>query len=199
MKISALVLLITLATGIAVVQDPQTLPDAPGVEVLGKSWRREEVNLALLEDPMARNNSRSTVPTTTEQNSNMLPANRLIVPTTPKGPRVRRNSGGLRVRYLYEIKVLNGGAETIRMLSWDFDLYEPGTGRAVGHHSFISKKTVRTGQTASLVARTRSHPITIVDAEADGESDSEYLVRVTINRIEYEDGKAWVRPVAGKD
>lgn len=199
MKISALVLLITLATGIAVVQDPPTLPDPPGVKVLSNSWRREEVNLALLEDPMARNNSRSTAPTTTEQNSNMLPANRLIVPTTPKGPRVRRNSGGLRVRYLYEIKVLNSGAETIRMLTWDFDLFDPGTGRAVGHHSFTSKRTIRTGQTANLVARTRSHPITIVDAEAADDSDSKYRVRVTINRIEYEDGKAWVRPVAEKN
>jgi hypothetical protein len=68
------------------------------------------------------------------------------------------------------------------------------TEREVGHHTFISRKTIRTGQPAKLVQRSTLNPVSTIDAKkADQKSAQGYTVRVTIKRIEYETGPAWVR------
>lgn len=199
MKILVLVLLIVLTASVTAVQDPTSSPDAPDVKVISNSWRREVRNPALIEDPTVLNESRS--PTDRAQKNavpnpnGQIPANRILIPTSPTGPKTQNHDrNGPSVQYIYEIKVLNSGAQTISRLTWDFDLIEPGTEREVGHHTFISRKTIRTGQTAKLVQRSTLNPVSTIDAKnADSKSAQQYTVRVTIKRIEYENGPAWVR------
>jgi hypothetical protein len=198
MKVLILVLLVVFAASVTAVQDPATSSDAPGVKVISNSWRREVNNPALLEDPTVVNQTRTPTERAQKdvnQNSNYpVPANRLLIPDAPKGPKVQPQNSGPGVHYVYEIKVLNSGDQTIRRLSWDFDLLEPNTGREVGHHTFTSAKTIRTGQTAKLVGRSALNPVSLIDVKkTDRKSSHEYPVRVTIKRIEYDQGPTWMR------
>jgi hypothetical protein len=199
MKILVLVLMIVLTASVIAVQDPKSSPDAPDVKVISNNWRREVRNPALLDDPTVINESRS--PTDRAQKNSVpnpngqLPANRLLIPPSPKDPKIEKHDpSGPSVQYVYEIKVLNNGQRMISKLTWDFDLIEPGTEREVGHHTFISRKTIRTGQTAKLLQRSSLNPVSTIDAKnSDPKSAPQYTVRVTIKRIEYETGPAWVR------
>jgi hypothetical protein len=197
MKALILVLLVLITAKVTAVQDPAS-PNAPDVKVISNTWRREVRNPALLEDPTVLNESRS--PSDRAQKNaipnpnGQIPANRLLIPTSPKGPKTQNHDpNGPSVQYVYEIKVLNSGEQTINRLTWDFDLLEPATGREVGHHTFTSRKTIRTGQTAKLSQRSTLNPVSLVDASTtDHKSARQYTVRVTIKRIDYEQGPAWV-------
>lgn len=201
MKALILVLLVVLAATVTAVQEPTTAPNPPDVKVISSNWRREVRNPALLEDPTLINESRSPADRAQKNaipNPNgQIPANRLLIPASPKGPKAPpRDPNGPSVQYIYEIKVLNSGEQTISRLTWDFDLIEPDTGREVGHHEFTSRKTIRTGQTAKLSQRSTLNPVSLVDAsKADHRSPRQYTVQVTIRRIEYEQGPAWVGSV----
>ena len=199
MKVLILVLLIVLTASVTAVQDPKSSLDAPDVKIISNTWRREERNPELLADPTVINESRSPADRAQKNavpNPNgQIPANRILIPTSPKGPKIPNpDASGPSVQYVYEIKVLNSGDKTIRRMTWDFDLIEPGTGREVGHHTFTSAKIIRTAQTAKLTGRSKLNPVSLVDVKkTDRESSRDYTVRVTIKRIEYDQGKAWVR------
>lgn len=199
MKILVLVLLIVLTASVTAVQDPTSSLGAPDVKVISNNWRREVRNPALLEDPTMLNESRSATDRAQKDNppnpSGKVPVNRLLIPSSAKGSTTQTHDpNGPSVQYVYEIKVLNSGEQTISQLTWDFDLIEPDTDREVGHHTFTSRKTIRTGQTAKLVQRSTLNPVSLVDAtKADHKSARQYTVRVTIKRIDYEHGPAWVR------
>lgn len=201
MKALVLVLLVVLTATVTAVQDPTTSPNAPDLKVISSNWRREVRNPALLEDPTVVNESRSPADRAQKDSppnpSGRVPANRLLIPTAPQGPKSQNHDPhGPSVQYMYEIKVLNSGEQTINRLIWDFDLIEPDTGREVGHHTFTSRKTIRTGQTAKLSQRSTLNPVSLVDAsKADHKSARQYEVRVTIRRIDYEHGPAWVGAV----
>ncbi len=198
MKALVLVLLVVLTASVTAVQDPTTLPNAPDVKVVSKSWRREVRNPALLEDPTVLNESRSPSDRAQKDSApnptGRVQANRLLIPAPPKGPKTQNHDpNGPSVQYVYEIKVLNSGEQTINRLTWDFDLLEPDTGREVGHHTFTSRKTIRTGQAVKLSQRSTLNPVSLVDAsKVDHKSARQYIVRVTIKRIDYEEGPAWV-------
>ncbi|MDX6385974.1 MAG: hypothetical protein QOK48_3547 [Blastocatellia bacterium] len=198
MKALVLVLLVVLTASVTAVQDPTTSRNPPDIKVLSNNWHREVRNPALLEDPTLINESRS--PADRAQKSSIpnpngqIPVNRLLIPTSPKGPTTQTHDPhGPSVQNIYEIKILNSGEQAISRLTWDFDLIEPDTGREVGHHTFTSRKTIRTGQTAKLSQRSTLIPVSLIDAsKADHNSMRQFTVRVTIRRIEYEHGPAWV-------
>jgi hypothetical protein len=98
-----------------------------------------------------------------------------------------------KVHYLYEAKIKNNGAKTIRGIDWTFLLFDPETQTEVGRCRFTSKVNVRGGKAASLVARSRTPLTQVVQAKASSKSEKP-VERVVIDRIEYDDGSVWQRP-----
>ena len=191
MKVSGILLLLVLT---AAALPAQTSDSAP-IEILSNGWRREVRNPALLDDPMVspgtRNPDRAAKAVDLENNAR-LKANRILLPDSPQ-EHTQRSSEDPSTQYVYEVKILNTGRQTIRRIDWQFDLIEPTTQQLVGHHIFTSKTNVRFGKTAKLIERSRSSPVTLVDVSQAGEKPITYVVQVSINRIEYEGGSVWIR------
>lgn len=192
-KVFEVMLLVIVAAAVAA---PQEAPPAPGVEVISNSWRREVRNPALLDDPQVFNQNRNPDRAQREvdqENNSRLKANRILLPETPT-KKTQRSLEDPSVAYVYEVKILNTGGQTITRIDWQFDLLEANTKREVGHHTFTSRTNIQSGKAKKLVARSRSHPASLVDVANAGEkSPNQYAVRVIINRIEYDGGPAWVR------
>ncbi len=193
MKVLILIAMLGLAVLAMPAQDNPAAPNPPGLIVLSASWHEEVRNPELSTDPIAANQrGAANPPKDSDQSSNHLPVNRLLIPDSLKDPKTK-GSNDPAVQYVYELKLLNNGSRAIHRLVWDFDLLEPGTGREVGHHTFTSVKTIQPGKTTKLVERSTLNPVPVVDARnANTQSAPRYSTRVTITRIEYDQGDPWV-------
>lgn len=193
MKVAGILLLLVLSGGAL----PAQTSDSAPIEVLSNRWRREVRNPALLDDPLVspgmRNPDRTAKAVDLENNARLKP-NRILLPDSPQ-ERTQRTAEDASIQYVYEVKILNTGRQTIRRIDWQFDLFEPTTQQLVGHHTFTSKTNVRFGKTAKLIERSRSSPVALVDASQASEKPITYVVQVIINRIEYDSGSVWIRPV----
>lgn len=192
MKVPGILLLLVLSAGALPAQT-----DSAPIEVLSNRWRREVRNPALLDDPLVspgmRNPDRTAKAVDLENNARLKP-NRILLPDAPQ-ERTQRTAEDATTQYVYEVKILNTGRQTIRRIDWQFDLFEPTTQQLVGHHTFTSKTNVRSGKTTKLVERSRSIPVTLVEASQSGAKPmDQYPIQVIINRIEYDGGAVWVRP-----
>jgi len=199
MKSLKLVLSVILLAGSSAAVQTSTSPtDAPGVTVSKSSWRRVVRNPALDEDPfqasreqVALERARKETMRTNDVRQD-LGLERLPMPS--RAGVARLPSGAPSPEYIYEVKISNTGAKTIRSLVWNFIVLEPQTGREVGQHRFTSLVGLRAGKSKSLTARSAAPPAGVVDASSAGKQVREqYSERVVIERIEYEDNTVWER------
>ena len=199
MKVVALLTMFGLGVLALPAQEKPASPGPSDVTVISTAWHKETRNPELSADPTVAN-QRSSSQKDSEQGSNHLPVNRLLVPDSLKDPKTQ-GSNDPAVQYVYELRLLNNGSRTIRRLVWDFDLLEPDTGHQVGHHTFTSVKTIQPGKSTKLVERSTLNPVSVVDARnAGAQAAPKYSTRVTITRIEYEQGDPWlIRTNTGKE
>jgi hypothetical protein len=217
---------VLLASTASAQTSPKPAPDdAPDVTVAQVRWRKEVFIPALYDDPMRINQDHRDLErdqkATKEENINRakqgqtpLPApTKKIASNTPVGstpmgiplgdePAGNRNlpaqeePGASSVYYLYEARIKNTGVKTIRTIVWQYILFDAETNLEGGRHRFTGRVSLRSGKTANLVARTRTPPISIVQAgKSTKELPSKYTDLVVIDRIEYDDGSFWQRPV----
>jgi hypothetical protein len=192
-KIVGALLLVFLGSGAWLAQE---VTNAPGVQVVSQRWHREELNPALLEDPLVYGTNRNPERASKEvdQQNNAKPkANRILLPDSPE-QRTQRSNESASTEYVYEAKILNSSGQTIRRIDWQFDLFDPASKEVVGHHTFTSKTDLRPGKTTKLVGRNRSNPTSVIDASKAGvNSMNQFTIEVIINRIEYDSGQVWLR------
>jgi hypothetical protein len=198
MKILNLAILLLFSMGAVIAQDLSTSEQAPGVTVSGNKWRKEN-RPNLLDDGLLRDHERqieyerdmkdTLYANTIRQKAGEPP---LRLPTPPRTSPVTfdRNS----TRYAYEVKFSNTGAKKIRKLVWEYVLLDRDTGRQLGHHEFTSEANIAPRMTKKLIGYSMSTPTSVVDAKNAGkEEPGNYLERVVVNRIEYDDGTFWER------
>ena len=203
MKALNLLFLVLLSASAAVAQDSIHKPGslgAPGLEVISNSWRRVERNLLLEEDPLRVNDRQAKLQRAQvdalETNANLARAKSPQPPVPipvqyPASPSPR----GIVVEYVYEVKVRNTGAKTIRHLTWEYEFPVIGTRRQPRGKQYESKTKIRPGKTEQLVVRTSAPPFGVIDAGKiarmpQGQSPE----RLVIRRLEYTDGSVWTRP-----
>ena len=198
MKVPNLLFLGLLLAVTASAQTPLSLPDAPGVKVTEVSWHKDVHIPALYDDPMRVNQEQADL---VRDQKLVMKANAIRVrggenplplPTRPRS--TRGTPPDPSVRYLYEAKIKNTGVKTIRAIVWEHSVLDLNNGVEVGHHRFISNIKVRPGKTVNLVGLSNTPGVSILDATESGkESSTRHAERVTINRIEYDDGSFWQR------
>ena len=216
--------LLVVGTASAQVPSPPAPAEAPTVTVTRISWRQEVFVPALYDDPMRVNQERDELErdqrATAKENADRAKQGQTPIPTptkkiaantpvgsTPMGTPLgdepagnqslpaRTEPGVSSVHYIYEAKVKNTGAKTIRGIVWRYLLYDPETNVEVGNHRFGGAVNIRPDKTASLIARSRTTPTSVVHAtKSDKELRTKYTERVVIDRIEYDDGSFWQRP-----
>lgn len=172
------------------------LTNAPGIEVIEKKWRVEVRNPAHDEDPFRAVNERNQAETDKRENmrqneirqrqgksSEPVPTRVSVIKTAPRDP---------WATYFYELKVKNTGEKEIRVVTWDYVFFEPGTEREVGRRRFISDTDINPGKIKNLIVRTAIPPTdTINAAKADKKARNQYEGQVIIHSIKYADRSVW--------
>lgn len=199
MKTLNLMLLTFLVAGSAAAQSLPGLPDAPGVVVLNRAWRRIERNPKLDEDPLLINeqvaDSLLAQKRAVEANAGPGKTKRSVRPV-PNSSAVTRQTleRGSWALYVYEAKVKNTGTNTIRKLVWEYVFFDPATNEQVGRRHYESSEKIRPGKSKNLVGRSGLPPLAVVDAKQLRKAPpAKPLEQVIIQRIEYADGSVWTR------
>lgn len=199
MKILGSLVLACLVAGIVSAQEVSfaTESNASDVSVLQKKWRREVRHPALDEDPFLAGRAAAQIEREKKEIMRVNVINKQMgrdsVPLSSRQPSLVSSVGPEPV-YLYEAKVMNTGAKTIRALVWEYVFFDPDSQLDVGRHRFRSEISLRPGKNKTLGGRSRSPQTSIVDVtKTDKELQYQYSERVMINRIEYADGTFWQR------
>ncbi|HSS22715.1 MAG TPA: hypothetical protein VLL54_21765 [Pyrinomonadaceae bacterium] len=211
LKLLLLVLFVALPTA-AQTTSPATRPDpvsaaesnaVPGISIDRISWRKEIFIPALYEDPMIPNQEQSELVreqrAVRKENAARTKGGEapLAIPTRSLSAQRKEIPPGRLVSYIYEAKIKNTGAKSIRAIAWEYQLFDPESEVQVGRHEFVEATKIGPGKTATLAGYSTSLPTSILQAEK-GDSPK-YSERVRITRIEYADGSFWQRPVDAPD
>ena len=177
----------------------QTLPGStaePKVTVVQMKWRMDVRNPALDKDPirtMREREGQEQLRKDAERTNDMLsergmPASTSTVPAPTRDTEAR----GLRISYVYEVKITNTGEKEIRRLAWDYVFLEQATETEVGRRRFVNKVSIGPGKTKNVVFRSASSPTGTVDAKNAGKKPrDQYAEKVVIQGVEYADGSVW--------
>ena len=172
------------------------------MSVVKFNWQKEVFVPALFDDPMSPNqeqvNLRRQQRTIKRASSARVAAGQapLPMPTRDINTSRRGMAEGPSINYLYEAKIRNDGAKTIRLVIWEYLIFDPQTLALVGRHGFVDDSRIRPGKAASLFGYTTSPPNTVLQADKVGKnSGARFEERVVISRIEFEDGTFWQRAV----
>jgi hypothetical protein len=201
MKVLNLLLLGLVLTGATSAQTASTPGDPPDVTVTRIDWHKDVYVPALYDDPMTPNQQQADLK---REQKAIKKANTarvaggqtpLPIPTREIMSSRQEIPEGPSVNYLYEAKIKNAGKKTIKMIVWEYLLFDPETEVQIGRHQFTATSKIRPGKTANLVGYSSTPPTSILQAKKVGkESANKYAERVVINRIEYDDGSFWQRP-----
>ena len=199
MKTLSPVLMVFLLVGAASAQNPSPLSDPPDVTVLQKNWRSYVRNPKLDEDPFLPNDEHREAVRTQEENRRQtaisLKTTGVAVKNSPRKILRADIPAGFLITYIYNVKVRNTGAKTIRSLVWEYVFFDPTTQKEVGSHQHSSKVKIRSGKSQDVSRRSASPPTQVIDANnTDKELAARLSERVVIHRIEYDDGSVWQRP-----
>ena len=195
MKVQCSLLVVFL---FALCPSAQTLSNqssGPNVTVIQKKWRLEVRNPALEKDPLkeiTEHEKEVRQRIETERLNEKLREQGM--PTNERSPVLRPDTTrrGLSAEYIYEVKVRNTGKKGIRILTWDYVFFEPGTEREIGRRRFVSKVRIGSGRTRNVVMYSAIPPTGTVDAsKADTKSGDQYSEQVVIQSVEYADGTVW--------
>jgi hypothetical protein len=196
MKFLNIIILLFLLAGSVAAQSSSSTSGAPDVAVIKISWHVVERNLKLEEDPNRINQQQANLEVAQREAIRQNRINATVglpqrpvptVGTVPASQTVRPWSG-----YVYEFKVMNTGAKTIRKLVWEHVFIDPRTQQKIGRRQYESKKKIRPGVTANLVARSDLPPIGTLDAtQGNNNPQDQSSGQMVIQRIEYTDGSVW--------
>jgi hypothetical protein len=202
MKLLNLLLLALVLAGASSAQTTSTLSDPPNVAVIRVSWHKDIYVPALFDDPMTPNQEQADLK---REQKAIKKANTarvaggqtpLPMPTREVMSSQKEIPAGPSVNYVYEARIKNGGEKTIKSIVWEYLVFDPETEVQIGRHQFIDGSKIRPGKTVNLIGYAATPPTSIVHAKRAGkESEQKYSERVVMNRIEYEDGSFWQRPL----
>lgn len=119
-------------------------------------------------------------------------------------PDALNNPGGLQTTgrspfppyiYQYSVEVRNDRAQSIRWVSWEYVLSEPGSKREMGRHKFVSSEKIGPAKMKTLRGRTHSLPTRVVSAGSLGKGkEPAYAEHVEFRCVAYDDGNWWHHP-----
>jgi hypothetical protein len=200
MKIVSLILcVILLGAGIASAQNAPNVSDPPDVVVLKKEWRPVVRSPLLDADPFSPNTEFNDALRAQRvndiQNAIRARGSESREPPPVRGNKSRPVSAYPAGAYLYQVKIRNTGAKTIRAVDWGYIFTDPETQQEQGRHRYSNKVKIRPGQNKDLVGRTATPPTRTVNVRSVGkESSKQFSEHVVIYRIEYDDSTVWQNP-----
>lgn len=195
-RFASLLILAFHVFGLLVVAQPLAdKSDTPNVTIIQKKWRIDVRNPALDKDPVEAMQERDRAERdrkAVERTNEIMAERGMPSPTTQVPENREKGARGVEVTYVYEVKLTNTAAKTIRTLTWEYVFFEPGTEIEVGRRRFVSKVNIGPGKTTNLVVRSAAPPASTVDARQAGKKPREqYSEQIVIQTVQYDDNTFW--------
>jgi hypothetical protein len=191
MEVLSIILLIAASASPPQTAAPPQLQSPPGILILKWSWNEHStVPGDDLYSAVPRTNGTGQ-PGTRDPfgTKDHLEAARKLETVTVKPP--GRNNRSVKW-YQYRVTVKNTGPKTIKTMSWDYIVIDPGKEERFAHHRFRSAKRIGPGKKQQITEFSVAPPSRIVNVGVMNKTKGEPLVgRVIITRIEYADGSVW--------
>lgn len=172
-----------------------TPPAPPDLVVLQNKWHSYTRNPALDADPFDANDDfeaeRQLQKANEIRNTIRARGNEAREAPPPRVSKIDHPDSKQIVTYVYQVKVKNTGAKTIRVISWGYSFLDPETQQELGHHPYTTKVKLRPGQGSELIGRSGNPQTSTVDVKNAGKKLAEQVV---VYRIEYDDGSVWQPP-----
>ncbi len=204
MKILLLPLLTILAFPDRVMQTPT--PDGSQIEVLSFKWSRSRQTFAPPADdrPMParaltqadknlERNARINDPAgKRDPNADTLDARAAAL---EKSVRDAQQAESKTVdAFAYQAKIHNAGKQAIEIVFWEYQFIEAANPGNVTRRQFLCGINLKPDKDKELQASSLAGPPNTISAGSlANKSDSPFQERVIINRVEFADGKSWMR------
>lgn len=92
--------------------------------------------------------------------------------------------------FAYQAKIQNASKKVVEFIFWEYQFIDPANPVEVTRRQFLCAVNLKPDKEKELQAFSVSGPPNTVDARAPGSSFQE---KVIINRVEFTDGKSWMR------
>lgn len=200
MKFLFLFSLIALSPLATAAQSSANLTDAPTITVIQSTWSKDTYVPALYDDPMLINAEQDELlrqqKQTVKENAARIQQGNNPQPLPVRKPSTDKTPLGQEVLYRYQAKLKNTGSKTISAIEWEYYLFDPDTEVEVGRHRFRHTIKFRPGKITTLISISANPPTTTLPANKAAKNiQPKYSERIVINRIEYDDGSSWQRPL----
>jgi hypothetical protein len=196
MRILSSGLVLFLFAVCASAQGAQAPSAPPDITVLQSKWRIDLYNPALDKDPLAASKAQQQEElqrqAAAEANENRSRQGEPALPPVVRKSAPETKASRLKTIYIYELKVRNTGQQEIRILTWEYFFFEPGTTQEVGRLQFVSKVSMKPGQTRNIVVRSTEAPAGTINATKAGKNArDQYSEQIVIRKVGYADGSVW--------
>jgi len=196
MRILTSGLVLFLFTVCALAQGAQASSAPPDITVLQSKWQIDLYNPALDKDPLAASKEQQQEELQRQgaarDNENRSRQGEPALPPVVRKSATETKATRLKAIYVYELKVRNTGQKEIRTLTWEYVFFETGTTQEVGRLQFVSKASMKPGQTRNIVVRSTEAPAGTIDAAKAGKNArDQYSEQIVIRNLGYADGSRW--------
>ena len=165
MRILVICALLSSAAVVACAQASQSVAEQANIALLKQSWRKFRHDISFRGFPPNPNNPFDVA---------------------------RPHIPDIITEYVYNVRVRNTGAQTIKIIGWDYVFVDPTNGTEVGRHHFQNEVRIRPNKQSALEGYTPSPPSKIVTVSAlQHNAKNPFAERVEITCIAYKDGSVW--------
>ncbi|PYS25322.1 MAG: hypothetical protein DMF72_02015 [Acidobacteria bacterium] len=95
--------------------------------------------------------------------------------------------------FTYQAKIHNASPQVVEIVFWEYQFVDPGNPESVTRRQFVCGVNIKPDKEKELQAFSLSGPPNAVSAASLAKSASPFQERVIINRVEFADGKSWMR------
>ena len=95
--------------------------------------------------------------------------------------------------FAYQAKIRNLSKQAVEIVFWEYQFADPANPANVSRRQFICGVNIKPDKEKELQASSLSGPTASIDAASPATSANPLQEKVIINRVEFTDGKSWMR------
>jgi len=95
--------------------------------------------------------------------------------------------------FTYQAKIHNAGKQVIEIVFWEYQFVDPASPDNLTRRQFVCGVNIKPDKDKELQAFSLSGPPIAVSAASLAKSANPFQEKVVINRVEFGDGKSWMR------
>ena len=103
-------------------------------------------------------------------------------------------AGNSNKQFSYRVTLKNEGLKTIRAIQWEYVFLDRESGRELARRIFVTKENIAPGRQKTLEEYTPHPAVKAINIKTLAQPDgNQFIEKVRIKRITYDDGSIWQR------